>query len=107
MVDGCIPSDLGTGSTAEIEEERRLLHVAMTRAKDELHLVLPHRFYTHGQQQRGDRHVYAPRSRFIPNAIIDLFERSAWSSATAAGSAAPGAARPRVDVGAKARAMWS
>ncbi len=107
VVDGCIPSDLGTGSTAEIEEERRLLHVAMTRAKDELHLVLPHRFYTHGQQQRGDRHVYAPRSRFIPNAIIDLFERSAWSSATAAGSAASGAARPRVDVGAKARAMWS
>ena len=31
-VDGCIPSDLGTGTTAEIEEERRLLYVAMTRA---------------------------------------------------------------------------
>ena len=34
VVDGCIPSDLGTGTTAEIEEERRLLYVAMTRAKD-------------------------------------------------------------------------
>jgi DNA helicase-2/ATP-dependent DNA helicase PcrA len=33
VVDGCIPSDLGTGSTAEIEEERRLLYVAMTRAR--------------------------------------------------------------------------
>jgi DNA helicase II / ATP-dependent DNA helicase PcrA len=33
-VDGCIPSDLATGSRAEIEEERRLLYVAMTRAKD-------------------------------------------------------------------------
>ena len=39
-VDGCIPSDLGTGTTAEIEEERRLLYVAMTRAKDSLHLVV-------------------------------------------------------------------
>ena len=30
--DGCIPSDLGTGTTAEIEEERRLLYVAGRRA---------------------------------------------------------------------------
>ncbi len=107
VVDGCIPSDLGTGSTAEIEEERRLLHVAMTRAKDDLHLVMPHRFYTHGQPQRGDRHIYAPRTRFVPNSIIGYFESLAWSSATAAGMAAPGSARPRIDVGAKARAMWS
>ena len=44
VVDGCIPSDLGTGTTAEIEEERRLLYVAMTRAKDDLHLIVPQRF---------------------------------------------------------------
>jgi DNA helicase-2/ATP-dependent DNA helicase PcrA len=31
-VDGCIPSDLGVGTQDEIEEERRLLYVAMTRA---------------------------------------------------------------------------
>jgi DNA helicase-2/ATP-dependent DNA helicase PcrA len=37
--DGCIPSDLATGTTAEIEQERRLLYVAMTRAKDHLHLI--------------------------------------------------------------------
>ena len=36
VVDGCIPSDLGAGTSAEIEEERRLLYVAMTRAKDDL-----------------------------------------------------------------------
>src|SRR5262249_23279688 len=48
VVDGCIPSDLGTGASEEIEEERRLLYVAMTRAKDDLHLVVPHRFFTHG-----------------------------------------------------------
>jgi DNA helicase-2/ATP-dependent DNA helicase PcrA len=49
VVDGCIPSDLGTGTSAEIEEERRLLYVAMTRAKDGLHLITPQRFFTHGQ----------------------------------------------------------
>ena len=69
VVDGCIPSDLGTGTTAEIEEERRLLYVAMTRAKDDLHLVVPQRFFAHGQAAKGDRHVYASRTRFIPDGV--------------------------------------
>ena len=54
-VDGCIPSDLATGSSEEIEEERRLLYVAMTRARDELALIVPQRFYVHGQPKYGDR----------------------------------------------------
>src|SRR5947207_2911571 len=66
VVDGCIPSDLGIGTSAELEEERRLLYVAMTRAKDDLHLIVPQRFLTHGQHAQGDRHVYAARTRFIP-----------------------------------------
>jgi len=107
VVDGCIPSDLGTGSKEEVEEERRLLHVAMTRAKDDLHLVMPYRFYTHSQVKRGDRHIHAPRTRFIPNQILGLFEGFGWSSAVAATTAVQSMARPRVDVGAKARAMWS
>ena len=49
VVDGCIPSDMGTGTTEEIEEERRLLYVAMTRAKDDLQLLVPQRFYVHQQ----------------------------------------------------------
>ncbi len=65
-VDGCLPSDLATGTPAELEEERRLLYVAMTRARDDLHLVVPQRFFTHSQAHLGDRHVYASRTRFIP-----------------------------------------
>src|SRR5262249_56144258 len=57
-IDGCIPSDLATGSTAEIEEERRLLYVAMTRAKDHLHLIVPHPFFTHHHPAHRDRHLY-------------------------------------------------
>ena len=41
VVDGCMPSDLGIGTSAELEEERRLLYVAMTRAKDDLQASLP------------------------------------------------------------------
>ena len=77
VVDGCIPFELGTGTTAEIEEERRLLYVAMTRAKDSLHLVVPQRFFTYGQSAQGDRHVYTPRTRFVPTALLPLFERTA------------------------------
>jgi DNA helicase II / ATP-dependent DNA helicase PcrA len=49
VVDGCIPSDMATRTPEEIEEERRLLYVAMTRAKDELDLIVPQRFYTFHQ----------------------------------------------------------
>src|SRR5262249_6264378 len=68
VVDGCIPSEKATDDH-EIEEERRLLHVAMTRAKDQLNLVVPQRFYTYNQTEFGDRHVYASVSRFIPKSI--------------------------------------
>ncbi len=51
VIDGCIPSDMATGTVEEIEEERRLLHVAMTRAKDELDLIIPQRFFTYNQAQ--------------------------------------------------------
>jgi DNA helicase II / ATP-dependent DNA helicase PcrA len=77
-VDGCIPSDLATGTPAEIEEERRLLYVAMTRAKDSLHLITPLRFYTHGQAARGDRHVYAGPSRFLSQHVLSAFEARRW-----------------------------
>jgi len=60
VVDGCIPSDLGVGAADEIEEERRLLYVAMTRAKDHLHLLVPRQFYTSSQARNGDRYVTAP-----------------------------------------------
>ncbi len=75
VVDGCIPSDLGVGTTAEIEEERRLLYVGMTRAKDSLTLITPQRFFTGGQHAQGDRHVYASRTRFIPVTLLQFLKR--------------------------------
>ncbi len=82
-VDGCLPSDLATGSTEEIEEERRLLYVAMTRARDRLEIMVPQRFYVAQQSFKGDRHVLAARSRFIPESIAGEFEATSWPKARA------------------------
>src|SRR5947207_2050837 len=106
VVDGCMPSDLGTGTSAEIEEERRLLYVAMTRAKDDLHLIVPQRFFVHGQHAHGDRHLYASTTRFIPEKLLELFERTAWPVVPAGTTARTAAQGPKVDIGARMRGMW-
>jgi DNA helicase-2/ATP-dependent DNA helicase PcrA len=105
VVDGCIPSDLAIGSRDELEEERRLLYVAMTRARDELTLVVPQRFYVHNQPRGGDKHVYASRTRFLPPKLLNLFDQAAWPALQneAARASADG---PRVDLAERMRAMW-
>jgi DNA helicase-2/ATP-dependent DNA helicase PcrA len=102
VVDGCIPSDLGTGSAPEIDEERRLLYVAMTRAKRHLSLLVPQRFHVTQQRKWGDRHVYAGRSRFIRETHLGHFDEAGPPPA-----AQPGAApmRPLVTPVADVRAM--
>jgi DNA helicase II / ATP-dependent DNA helicase PcrA len=104
-VDGCIPSDLAVGTEDEIEEERRLLYVAMTRAKDDLHIIAPQRFYKRQQSASGDRHVYALRTRFIADDALSLFERTRGAAAHAASDArAP--VLDRIDVAARLRRAW-
>ena len=107
VVDGCMPSDLGAGSTAELEEERRLLYVAMTRAKDELHLITPQRFYHTQQSKGGDKHVYAIRSRFLPEYVAAKFQQTAWAPEAAPGSAGVSGPLPKIDLAAKARGRFS
>ena len=109
VVDGCIPSDMSTGTSDEIEEDRRLLYVAMTRAKEQLQLMVPQRFYVHQQNAYGDRHVYASLSRFIPNTLMPLFEHRSWPDAEepGAGTAALQAgSAAKADVAARVRALW-
>ena len=76
VVDGCIPSDVATRNSAEIEEERRLLYVAMTRAKDALDLIVPQRFHVTQQMGLGDRHVCRAQLA-IPNRLLGRFEQAA------------------------------
>ena len=62
--DGNIPSDMALGEQGGLEEERRLLYVALTRARHHLHVTFPQRFY-HRRFGADDRHSYAPMSRFL------------------------------------------
>jgi DNA helicase II / ATP-dependent DNA helicase PcrA len=104
VADGCIPSDMAAGSVEQIEEERRVLGVAMTRAKFHLCLIQPLRFYRSQQHRYGDSFVFAPRSRFIPDGILDLFECRAWPEAVDGAKAAR--TSPCADVAARMRVMW-
>ncbi|TMH18341.1 MAG: ATP-dependent helicase, partial [Betaproteobacteria bacterium] len=92
--DGSFPSEFATGSAALIEEEQRLLYVAMTRAKSDLDLIAPLRYYVTQQSRMGDRHVYGAKSRFLTRAVMACLEERVWDEL------------PAVDVGKKLRAMW-
>ena len=105
VIDGCLPSDLATGNAADIEEERRLLYVAMTRAEQQLYLMLPQRFYNPQQSRRGDAHVYAMRSRFIPASVAATFAHQTWSDGLS-GATVGRASTVTVDVGGRLRGMW-
>jgi DNA helicase II / ATP-dependent DNA helicase PcrA len=82
VVDGCIPSE----KAEDLDEERRLLYVAMTRAKDELNLIMPQRFYL---GHLRDDYAYASVTQFIPAKIQELFERRNWTEPTMSVQSAP------------------
>jgi DNA helicase-2/ATP-dependent DNA helicase PcrA len=105
--DGCIPSDMATDRPEQIEEERRLLYVAMTRARDDLHIVHPLRFFKRQQHRHGDNHVYSPRTRFIPDSILECFELRTYGRTRVDDERGATAQSARIDVRAKASARWT
>jgi DNA helicase-2/ATP-dependent DNA helicase PcrA len=105
VVDGCIPSDMAAGCPEQIEEERRLLYVAMTRARDFLHLLQPAKMFVAQQPRFGDRHVFVPRSRFIPDSVLACFERHAYARPQLPEDDPVDAGRA-IDVAERIRAMW-
>jgi DNA helicase II / ATP-dependent DNA helicase PcrA len=106
--DGMIPSDMATGDPEEIEEERRLFYVALTRARDTLHVYFPLRYHRSNRGLEG-RHWYAQLTRFLPEEVRSRFAlRTTYADATADGESAIVTANgSRADVDALLAGLWS
>lgn len=106
VADGNFPNEHATGRPDLIEEERRLLYVAMTRAKHDLHLVAPLKYYITQQSRTGDAHVYGARSRFMSDQLMQCFEQKAWPAAPLTPTNKASETKVRIDAAAALRAMW-
>ena len=71
--DGMFPSDMATGDPEGIEEERRLLYVAVTRARSALEVNVPLRYHFK-RRPLTDAHGYAQVSRFLSPAVRDRMD---------------------------------
>jgi DNA helicase-2/ATP-dependent DNA helicase PcrA len=69
LADGRFPTDLAINTQDDLEEERRVFHVAVTRAKDELYLVVPQLY-----RNRARSLVMMKPSRFLTEVAQELTE---------------------------------
>ena len=108
VVDGSFPSEFSAGKPELIEEERRLLYVALTRAQNELAVMVPLKFHLTKQSRQGDAHVYGGRSRFMTERVLKTLEPLTFhGSAPGAGDALQDSSSTvTLDVGARLREMW-
>jgi DNA helicase-2/ATP-dependent DNA helicase PcrA len=106
VTDGNFPSEFATGKPEMIEEERRLLYVAMTRAKQSLSLVSPLRFHVTQQRRDGDRHVYGARSRFMTERLLETMDNRFAGRPENEGGAFRVRSDKRIDVASRMRQMW-
>ncbi len=106
VTDGNFPSEFAAGKPEQIEEERRLLYVAMTRARESLALVAPLKFHITAQEPAGDRHIYGARSRFLTPELMATFEPVFFTGGKQTEARFPGRPTRRVDVAERLLDRW-
>ena len=104
--DGNFPNEFSCGSTAGIEEERRLLYVAGTRARESLSLIRPLKYWVPEQARYGDNHVYGAKSRFLTPAVLKCLEVCQHSGASAIQDRVTHGHKPVMDVCKRASSMF-
>ncbi len=106
VTDGNFPSEFAAGKPERVEEERRLLYVAMTRAKQDLSLLAPLRFHVVQQPPGGDRHVYGARSRFLSDSLMQTLETKFYGTAESPDGLFPGKPSRSIDAASQALSRW-
>src|SRR5690606_39263270 len=106
VADGSFPNEYSTGDPAGIEEERRLLYVAATRARNSLCLVEPLRYRTTQQPRLGGDYVHGARSRFLTPGVLARLDATPLAAAADATPISRARSGPVIDVAARLRARW-
>lgn len=107
VADGNFPNEFSAGKPEQLEEERRLLYVAMTRAKQNLDLIAPLKYYVTQQPKHGDRHVYGAKSRFVTESLSKTLDAMSWPAAQKNGHyQVNDKDKPKIDIASKMRDMW-
>ena len=104
--DGNFPNEFACGEPARIEEERRLLYVATTRAKETLSLIRPLKYWVPEQTRHGDKHVYGAKSRFLTPVVMKYIRERGHGEIQPAVDLDAGKGDPVMDVRERASSMF-
>jgi DNA helicase-2/ATP-dependent DNA helicase PcrA len=106
VVDGSFPSEFGVDRPDLLDEERRVLYVAMTRAKDHLCLISPLRFPVTSKAPQSDAHVYGGRSRFVTDKVLKTLEAITFHGSHGGAGDLTSLSGDKLDISSKLKQLW-